>query len=326
MSKGFLFDILDGFGHILAPNGSVVKVPAKRLPKGAAAGSDVHVVLSKNGHAHVAPVETKKNKTTGARARQQYAMQRLMSPGHGPNGKGWSAAQASGIVGRFMVEAYDHLDTNARGDLSIPGASVGIGQWNRERKQALIKYSKQHPGGAPNNFDTQLDFFDYEIMNSPRERLARLALLAAKTPRAAGTAMMHYERPGGYTPSGPSSGNGYQRTIQNANSLMAQYDPSYKPDVDTGTGGDPGWSQADPTLDSGDEIIPPPDMPQEDQETMGELVGDQFQTDMMPSGGEEDTSTQEEIWRMMLEGQQAQQGNLPGLPGLPNLRSVFGQS
>ncbi len=165
--------------------------------------------------------------------------------------KGWTAPQAAGIVGRFMVEAFPDLRTTVVGDKEIPGGSFGIGQWNRKRKAALEAYAtgKVRPGkfsenplviaaskaggqGDAGDFKTQLDFFDWEIRNSPSERNAYASVRRAKSAEEAATGMMHYDRPRGYLSRSPSSGMHYSRTIKNAQSVMKAYDPNYEPKLD----------------------------------------------------------------------------------------------
>jgi hypothetical protein len=123
--------------------------------------------------------------------RHQRAWQRLVD-------KGWTPAQASGIVGTFMVEGFDRLDTRARGD---KGTSYGIGQWRKERHESLK--AKAAEWGRPwDDLDTQVDFFDWEIRNSPSERRALTRLQAARTPEEAAAAMASYERAVGWKKNG----------------------------------------------------------------------------------------------------------------------------
>lgn len=327
MGLGFFSHVLDGFAHIYDHKGNLTKVSASRLPPGAKPGQDIDVRTSPSGNVRVGAVgnSVKTNTTTD---RQQYAMKRLMSPGHGPEGKGWSAVQAAGMVGRWMQESYPRLDTKARGDLSIPGASVGIGQWNRERKAAMIAFAKDR-GGAT-NFDAQIDFGDWEIRNSPRERLAFAALAGAKNPEQASAAMMHYERPRGYSPGNPRGGHGFHQTVQYANHVMSNYDPSYTPQgVNVGGGAadnesiaasdpsaaDPGAldNSTDPALDTTQDTTNEP--------SLGETLGSQFQEAFQapeedPSRGQ---ARRQGIADIIQQGQQASAGSLPRLPTIEEL-------
>lgn len=349
MGLGFFSHIADGFAHIYDDKGGLVKVSAKRLPPDAKPGQDIAVRTSPKGHVRVGKVGNSA-KTNTEHDRQQYAVQRLMSPGHGPDGKGWSRAQASGMVGRWMQESYSRLDTGAVGDKSIPGASVGVGQWNRERKAAMQAYATgQNPGGkyanhplvlaalkdspgrrGVTNFDAQLDFGDWEIRNSPAERLAYTSLTRAKTPEEAGAAMMHYERPSGYRPGNPRGGHGFHQTVQYANSVMSRYDPSFTPDVAVG-GGDGETFAADPSAaednlggdvnagaDGTDQSVPSDTI--QDEPTLGQTLGDQFAQDMSSGGSNADTSgISQTIAGMIEQGQQASAGSLPRLPSIEEL-------
>lgn len=328
MGLGFFSHIADGFAHIYDQKGNLTKVSARRLPPNAKPGQDIAVRTSPKGHVRVGAVGNSVKTNTDV-DRQQYAMRRLMSPGHGPEGKGWSAAQASGMVGRWMQESYPKLDTKARGDLSIPGASVGIGQWNRERKAAMIKFAKDR--GGPTNFDAQIDFGDWEIRNSPRERLALAALVHAKNPEQASAAMMHYERPRGYSPGNPRGGHGFRQTVQYANHVMSGYDPSYTPQVSVGGGAadnadmaasDPSAADSgiDPALDTGAGTDTPTDTTTTDEPSLGQTIGDQFAQDMSAGGSAADTSgISQNIAGMIDQGQQASAGSLPRLPTIEEL-------
>lgn len=346
MSKGFFSHIADGFAHIYTDKGDLVKVSAHRLPETAKPGADIDVRTSPKGHVRVGAVGNS-TKLNTAQDRQQYAIKRLMLPGHGPSGKGWSPAQASGMVGRFMQESFADLRTDARGDLSIPGASVGIGQWNRYRKAAMIAYTTgKNPGGqfadhplvkaalaaspgdrGVTNFDAQLDFADWEMRNSPSENLAFSSLARANSPDEAAAAMMHYERPKGYRPGDPTAGHGFRNSAKNASGVLTAYDPSYVPDIQVG-GGAAGAGSDNP--DGGDnnilnnndpmEIDPdkqPPDEQTAGEPTLGETISQAFE------GGKTDYSgTQaigENIAGMIQQGQQAGAGALPRLPTIEEL-------
>ena len=327
MALGFFLGIKDGFAKIQNEKGEVIDIDPARIPEGLRPGSDFNYRQSKRGHINIRPpAEPKKLRATNsAKARQAYAIRRLMSPGHGPDGKGWSLAQASGIVGRFMVESFNHLDTNARNPKD-PGTSEGIGQWNRERKSAMRNFTSKYE----NKLDGQIDFFDHEIMNDPRERLARAALIQARTPEQSSIAMMHYERPGGYKPSRPTRGLGFQQTLANANSLMKGFDPDFVPEqsaVDDslgdvapeGAGYDPGSDPGNMTADAGEMI----DAGQDEEQTLGDSIMS-ASTDYASGGDIVDTSGSLAFAQeMQAEGAQAAaQGGY--LPRLPTINEIFG--
>lgn len=362
MALGFFLGMAKGIGRVLDEKGKIVEVPAARIPKNLQAGQDFKFRSSASGEFRIAePVSIRKTESNSPRHRQQYAMNRLMQ-------KGWTGPQAAGIVGRFMVESFPDLRTTAIGDREIPGASHGIGQWNRERKAAMQAYAtgkvpggkftehplvlaaaKASPGNrGAGNFDAQIDFFDWEIRNSPSERLAYAAVRRAKTAEDAATGMMHYERPRGYLSKAPSRGMHWHRTVKNATMVMKQYDPNYEfksdfaanqRDLDlanmsvrdeTGdmtvaerTQNSFGESQADgpPIFDtSTEDNFDSQEAP--DEETMGETLGFAEEGGAMEAETVDTSHHRARIQEMIQQGQQAQMG---GLPGLPTFRDLFGQ-
>lgn len=122
-------------------------------------------------------------------------------------GKGLSQVAATAAVARFIQESS--LKPTIVGDKSIPGGSVGLGQWNRERKQGLMNFA----GDQWSDPYRQLDYFIHEGQGP--EAASYNALLAAKTPEDAAKAMMSYERPQGWTAENPAGGHGYSNTLKN---------------------------------------------------------------------------------------------------------------
>lgn len=350
--RAFFVDAAKGMARLhIEGEKELFNVPLKALPRNVSTGSEFDLAPPKGGTNTAAKANAKaaaKAKADGtgdvppkgggkgasAHDRQQYAVRRLMSEGRGPEGKGWSKEQAAGIVGRFMQEAFPHLDTKARGDLDIPGASVGIGQWNRERKTALIRFAKK-AGTDATNFDTQLDFFDWEIKNSPKERRALVALTAAQTPEEASEAMMHYERPSGYTPSNPRGGHAFSLTVRNAGRVLQGYDPTYTPTVDVAGGDLPNITDPASLVESIMADLGAGDAPAGggldgeedglslDEPTLGETMGEQFASDM--SAGQADTtgtdSISQDIEEMIAQGQAA----ASSASGFPTFAELFGE-
>lgn len=234
MALGFILEVDDTVAKVLTPEGNVIEVPASAL-SGAKPGQDIDLgdeapaktpEPEANTPAPAPEAAPTKAAPTGEKARQQYALQKIVS-------MGWSPIQAAGVVGRFMQEAYSRLDTGAIGDA---GASLGVGQWNGARRRNLIKFAKTgeflgkkyHEGGKdPYNLDTQLEFWDTEIRNSPDERLAFKTLQAAQNTDDAAASTMHYERPRGYTRANPSRGHGYDNTVKNTLAVLGDYDPEH---------------------------------------------------------------------------------------------------
>jgi len=108
--------------------------------------------------------------------------------------QGLSPVQAAGIVGNLQGESGQGLNPNAvnRGDGRDGSDSIGIGQWNSTRAQALRDFAAAK--GVPwNDLNTQLEFLHQELKGP--ERAAYDRLIAAKTPEEAGQAMLAFERP-----------------------------------------------------------------------------------------------------------------------------------
>ncbi len=108
--------------------------------------------------------------------------------------QGLAPHQAAGIVGNLQGESGKNLDPNAvnPGDGRDGSDSIGIGQWNGSRAQALKDYaaSKNVPW---NDLSTQLEFLHSELKGPESAAYGRLT--AAQTPEEAGQAMLAYERP-----------------------------------------------------------------------------------------------------------------------------------
>jgi len=108
--------------------------------------------------------------------------------------QGLAPHQAAGIVGNLQGESGQNLNPAAvnKGDGRDGSDSIGIGQWNGSRAQALRDYaaSKNVPW---TDLSTQLEFLHRELQGP--ESTAYQRLTAAKTPEEAGQAMLAYERP-----------------------------------------------------------------------------------------------------------------------------------
>ena len=111
--------------------------------------------------------------------------------------QGWTPAQAAGIVGNLLHESGGKLDPNASasGDGADGSDSIGIGQWNADRAQALKAFAAAH-GKSWNDFGTQLAFVQSELAG--KESKASEALSQAQTPAEATAAFLKYERPKGF--------------------------------------------------------------------------------------------------------------------------------
>jgi hypothetical protein len=116
--------------------------------------------------------------------------------------RGYSAAQAAGIVGNLVQEsAINHLTKS--GD---KGTAHGIAQWRGERFTRLQAFASKL-GTHWRDFNTQLAFVDYELKN--HETFAYRRLMAARNVDEATAAMISFERPSGWTPKNPRRGHGW---------------------------------------------------------------------------------------------------------------------
>lgn len=134
--------------------------------------------------------------------------------------QGYSPQAAAAIVGHFDVESG--FNTKAIHD---QGTGFGIAGWRDEkpgsgRKTQLMEWAKKNRMN-PNSFDTQIRFADYELNNT--EKRAGNRLRKATTVEEANDAMMHYERPQGYSPKKPSAGMGYATRLAKAKTALASY-------------------------------------------------------------------------------------------------------
>jgi len=96
--------------------------------------------------------------------------------------KGYTPAQASGLVGNFIHESG--LSTTIEGDKGYKGGnSHGIGQWRQDR----LKRLKNTYGDKWDDFDNQLEFVVTELNTTHKK--ANQKLLAATTAYDAGEAI-----------------------------------------------------------------------------------------------------------------------------------------
>lgn len=108
--------------------------------------------------------------------------------------QGLAPHQAAGIVGNLQGESGQNLNPNAvnRGDGRDGSNSIGIGQWNGSRAQALRAFAESK--GVPwNDINTQLEFLHSELKGP--EAKAYQGVLAAQNPEEAARAFLGYERP-----------------------------------------------------------------------------------------------------------------------------------
>jgi hypothetical protein len=122
--------------------------------------------------------------------------------------KGWSKAQAQGIVGNLIHESG--LNPNAVHDNNT---GLGIAGHRLERLSAMREFAAAR-GKPVNDFQTQLEFINQELQTT--EGKAGAAVRAATTPEQAAAAFIHFERPLGYDPADTSKSHGYSNRVGQA--------------------------------------------------------------------------------------------------------------
>lgn len=132
--------------------------------------------------------------------------------------KGWTQAQAAGIVGNLVNESKLNPNAVAKNDAGPGKDSVGIAQWNTGRLDNLKKYADSK--GTPfNDFQTQLEFVHLELNGA--EKGVGKKLKEATTVEQATVAMTKYERFKGYEQGLASPET--QKRIASANSINSSY-------------------------------------------------------------------------------------------------------
>jgi hypothetical protein len=121
-------------------------------------------------------------------------------------GKGWSSAQAAGIVGNLQAESG--LNPQAFNGAGGGRGAAGIAQWRGSRQTDFQEFA-----GVPlsqSTYQQQLDFVNYELTQG-KEKAAGARLKATTTAADAATVVdKYYER---------SEGTDLQKRINNANAL-----------------------------------------------------------------------------------------------------------
>lgn len=137
---------------------------------------------------------------------------------------GWKDHQIAGALGRLEQESSLNPGAVRKNDnmKAAPGLrdSVGIGQWNGTRQQALKDFAETR-NASWKDVRTQASFLAHEMKTSKDETRAWNAMQKSTNVAEAATAMMHYERPQGYTPSNPAAGHGYKNTLNYASKYEA---------------------------------------------------------------------------------------------------------
>lgn len=129
-----------------------------------------------------------------------------------------SPEQASGVVGNAFAESS--FNPNAIGD---NGTSIGMFQHRNERAAGLKQFAAAQDEDH-NDPEIQVDYAMHEMQNGSEKR-AWGALQNAKTPQEASTAMMHFERPAGYTPDNPMGGHNFAKRAGYSANFYKGYAP-----------------------------------------------------------------------------------------------------
>lgn len=135
--------------------------------------------------------------------------------------RGYSPQAAAAIVGNFEHESG--FNTKAIHD---EGTGFGIAGWRdppgekNGRRRQLKNYAERNRMN-PDSLEAQLQFADHELRTT--EKRTGNALKRAKTVEEANVAMMHYERPEGYSVKQPQAGLGYSSRLAKAKNALASY-------------------------------------------------------------------------------------------------------
>lgn len=153
--------------------------------------------------------------------------------------RGYSPAQAAGIVGNLVQESGRGLNTRAVHD---GGTGLGIAGWRdpqpgQGRRTELRNFAAAQ-GADVHDLATQLGFVDHEL-RGPESRVGA-QLRRAQDPVAAARAFISYERPAGWAAATPERGHGFQARAKNATELYAAFGDGSVKSLPPELGGAPG--------------------------------------------------------------------------------------
>jgi hypothetical protein len=139
---------------------------------------------------------------------------------------GWKDYQAAAMVGQFMQESYPDLRTNVWGDNKT---ALGLAQWRDNYNKATGEHSPgrltdlanfaNKLGKSMTDLDTQARFVHWELTEGSEKGLGK-KLKATKDIDEALLVAIGYERPRGYTPATPQTGDGFANRVKYAKSLL----------------------------------------------------------------------------------------------------------
>lgn len=124
--------------------------------------------------------------------------------------RGLSPVMAAGIVGNLVQESSLSTSARNKGDGRDGSDSIGLGQWNGPRAQALQSFAASR-GASPDDYATQLDFVLHELETTEGASYQRLK--AAKNVDEATAAMIGFERPAGWSDANPRGGHGWDNRL-----------------------------------------------------------------------------------------------------------------
>lgn len=135
--------------------------------------------------------------------------------------EGFSPLAIAASLARFSAEsAFDPRAINPN-DAGPGHDSIGFNQWNKGRLANLRKFAAAR-GASIYDPDTQARFYAAEVKGSiGGESQYGAKLLAAATPREAAEAATSLARPRGWSPSNPSGGLGFSRTLKLTNQFVS---------------------------------------------------------------------------------------------------------
>jgi hypothetical protein len=130
---------------------------------------------------------------------------------------GKTPVQAAAFTAAALAESSYRTNARNPGDGRDGSDSIGLFQWNSGRASALRSFAGDKLYDRP----TQVQFALNE-MSGP-ERRAGQALRSAQTPQEATAAMLHYLRPGGYTPNNPMGAHSAAARLNNTNAILRAF-------------------------------------------------------------------------------------------------------
>lgn len=127
------------------------------------------------------PIETWRARMAASTGSSDAAMDSLMA-------KGWTRAQAAGIVANLKQES--NFNPGAIGD---GGKAYGIAQWHPDRQAEFKRWSGKDIRGS--SFEEQLAFLDWEMREGREKRAGDRLKQATSAAEAGAVVSKYYERP-----------------------------------------------------------------------------------------------------------------------------------